>query len=148
MLSQLEAVSSARGKPAGRGGRGNILANRQNTLAQLGARELEQNLRKKLGRRWKEGDVFGPYELGPVEQQKWMQMKQAGRDRDVFQVMRKSPLSFYKVRCVTMRLSLMLTNECLEFHRLVRIHDRNRADYAFQRDGPETEDAAEGCKGH
>jgi hypothetical protein len=99
MLSQLEAVSSAGRKPAPRGGsRGEMLANRQSTLAQLGARELEQNLRKKLGRRWKEGDVYGPYELGPVEQQKWMQMKQAGRDRDVFQVMRKSPLSFYKVR--------------------------------------------------
>jgi len=59
--------------------------------------EEENDLRKRLGRIWQQGDIYAPRDLGPAEQQKWMDRRDVRRKGDVFELIGKNPLLFYRV---------------------------------------------------
>jgi hypothetical protein len=59
--------------------------------------EWNKQLLSVAGRRWREGDLYAPRDLGPREAAKWSFA--AARSRmDPFRMMGRNPLSFYKVR--------------------------------------------------
>jgi hypothetical protein len=81
------------------GGRGPVGALDQ------GRSEWNKQLLSVAGRRWREGDLYTPRDLGPKEAAKWS-FARANRRLDPFKMMGRNPLSFYKVRWEVLLLSL------------------------------------------
>lgn len=52
-------------------------------------------LTRQIRRRWKEGEIYAPKDLGPLEMKKWKSRKTP--DYDVFDVLNMNPIDEYKV---------------------------------------------------
>jgi hypothetical protein len=59
--------------------------------------KLNADLRRRLGRHWKTGDVYAPQDLGPREQKKWLKRQLVQNTSDVFELIGKKPIEFYRV---------------------------------------------------
>jgi hypothetical protein len=66
-------------------------------MSSLKKGELDMMLRKRLSRRWEQGDIYAPHDLGAAESRKWAK-HQTNMKVDVFDLLGKDPRSFYKVR--------------------------------------------------
>jgi hypothetical protein len=77
--------------------------------------EMEADLRKRLGRVWVTGDVYTPRDIGPVEQGKWRIKKERQKHGDVFELMGKNPLSYYKVSKNKKKPGFLGTGTCWLF---------------------------------
>lgn len=58
----------------------------------------QTDVKQRLGRSFKEGDVYAPRDLGPGEHKNWLR-KTITMKPDPFELMGRDPLEFYKV-CV------------------------------------------------
>lgn len=63
--------------------------------AELEKHTRAQDLDRYQSRRWKEGDVYSPHDLSPIEMAKW-RVKQR-RQIDAFDVLAINPIDEYKV---------------------------------------------------
>jgi hypothetical protein len=66
--------------------------------------EWNKQLLSVAGRRWREGDLYAPRDLGPREAAKWSFATTRIR-MDPFRMMGRNPLSFYKVRSQVCEIS-------------------------------------------
>ncbi|MCJ1404075.1 WD40 repeat-like protein [Xylographa trunciseda] len=64
-------------------------------LGDLEKKERAQDLERMQIRRWKQGDVYAPHDLSPVEMSKWR--TKLTPDRDVFDVLAINPIDHYMV---------------------------------------------------
>lgn len=81
---------------------------KKNAQDQLDSMQLESDLRRRLGRYWRNGDVYAPQDLGPREQKNWLKRQMARNTTDVFELIGKKPTQFYRVITKTVNL----VNEC------------------------------------
>jgi hypothetical protein len=72
--------------------------------------EWNKQLLSVVGRRWREGDVYAPRDLGSREAEKWTSAKNKART-DPFKMMQRNPLSFYKVCFVNGRCAGLTSAE-------------------------------------
>lgn len=59
------------------------------------------DLEKQQTRKWKEGDVYAPHDLSPVEMEKWRRRRKG--ERDVFDMLGMNPIDEYKVCCTAVK---------------------------------------------
>ena len=65
-------------------------------------KKLDFETTKQQSRNWREGDVFGPRDLGPGEMRKWKKSQRP--TRDVFDILNVDPMDEYKVRYLSLPL--------------------------------------------
>lgn len=56
----------------------------------------ERSVLQQMPRRWREGDVYAPHDLTIGEAKKWKKIVRRP-EKDVFDMLGKNPLAFYKV---------------------------------------------------
>jgi small subunit ribosomal protein S18 len=70
-------------------------------MAELGTHQARVLLQQQAPRRYKEGDVYAPHDLSVGEAKKWKRI-QRRPEKDVFDMLGRNPIEFYKVCCLTL----------------------------------------------
>jgi hypothetical protein len=100
--------------------------------------EWNKQLLTVAGRRWREGDLYTPRDLGPKEAAKWSFAVPKSRI-DPFKMMGRNPLSFYKVCSVDLSRTWLIVPELLGDRRVQAVIWQ---DHGQEEDGADAQEPA------